>query len=153
MVFLPEHNSAAPVSWQIVDIPVGGRQGFRPKQVSTASASLPRSADEAVQEFISKLFPISKKRAVCRRGSSARVATHSSSWTPAASESGESYRPSGGYFSCFTETGTHSANCAEDRRFARCSSWIVVDMPLVCQRLGCGSDSAENCGSTASALL
>ena len=31
------------------------------------------------------------------------------------------------------------------RRFARCRSWIVVDMPLVCQRQGCGSDSAENC--------
>ena len=23
----------------------------------------------------------------------------------------------------------HSANCTEDRSFARCCSWIVVDMP------------------------
>ena len=28
----------------------------------------------------------------------------------------------------------HSANCAEDRRFARCSSWIGWDTPVVVQR-------------------
>ena len=34
----------------------------------------------------------------------------------------------------------HSANCAEDRRFARCSSWIGWDTPVVVQRqvLGVG---------------
>ena len=29
-----------------------------------------------------------------------------------------------GYFSCFTETGLSVQNCAEDRRFAKCISWI-----------------------------
>ena len=60
--FLPVQNSTAP-SQQIVDIPVrsGGLQGFRPGQVSTASASLPRSADEAVEGGF-RAFPRVKKK-------------------------------------------------------------------------------------------
>ena len=50
------------------------------------------------------------------------------------------HRQSGGYFSCFTETGLTVQNCAEYWRFARCSSWIGWDMPVVVQRqvLGIG---------------
>ena len=64
--FLPAQNSTAPVSQQIVDIPVrsAGLQGFRPGQVSTPSAPLPRSADEAFQVFFRNFSPISKKCAV-----------------------------------------------------------------------------------------
>ena len=61
--FLPVQNSAAP-SQQIVDIPVrsAGLQGFRPGQVSTASASLPRSADEAVEGFFALFHEVKKVR-------------------------------------------------------------------------------------------
>ena len=54
---LPEQNS------KIVDIPVhsGGLQGFRPRQFSAASSSLPCSADEAADGFFSHFSPISKK--------------------------------------------------------------------------------------------
>ena len=50
------------------------------------------------------------------------------------------HRQSGGYFSCFTETGLTVQNCAKDRRFARCISWIGWDTPVVVQRqvLGLG---------------
>ena len=44
---------------QIVGIPIrsGGLQGFRPGQVSTPPASLPRSADEALKGFFFRTFP------------------------------------------------------------------------------------------------
>ena len=95
---------------QIVDIPVrgGGRQGFRPGQVATASASLPRSAHEAV-EGVFRTFPRFHKSAESGQQVSAEitrqvdyftlgahqmahagVAAHSSSWTPAAYEPEES---------------------------------------------------------------
>ena len=41
-----------------------------------------------------------------------------------------------GHSCCGTETSTHSANCAEDWRFARCSSWEDVDMPVGVQTTG-----------------
>ena len=43
-------------------------------------------------------------------------------------------------------------NCAEDRRFARCSSWEDVDAPVVVQRQCYGSDSAENSVRAAAAV-
>ena len=63
------------------------------------------------------------------------------------------HRQSGGYFSCFTETGLTVQNCAEDRRFARCSSWNGWDTPVVVQRQAVWCRQCRNCGSTASAVL
>ena len=55
------------------------------------------------------------------------------------------HRQSGGYFSCFTETGLTVQNCAEDRRLARCISWIGWDTARRCATDRClGLDSAEN---------
>ena len=57
-----------------------------------------------------------------------------------------------GHSCCGTETSTHSAYCAEDRRFAGCSSWEDVDIPVGVQRQGYGSDSAENRAVAAGAV-
>ena len=54
--------------------------------------------------------------------------------------------------SCFTETGTQCKLCRSPSRFFRCSSW-TVGTPVVVQRQVLGFDSAENWGSTASAVL
>ena len=43
-------------------------------------------------------------------------------------------------------------NCAEDRRFARCSSWEDVDALVVVQKQSYGSDSAENSVGAAAAV-
>ena len=60
----PKFSPKTRPSTQIVDTPVrsGGLQGFRPGQVSTASSSLPRSADEAV-EGVFRTFPRFQKSA------------------------------------------------------------------------------------------
>ena len=47
----------------------------------------------------------------------------------------------------------HSANCAEDRRDSSGAVLGLVGTPVVVQRQVRGSDSAENSGSTASAVL
>ena len=63
------------------------------------------------------------------------------------------HRQSGGYFSCFTEIGLTVQNCAKDRRFARCISWIGWDTPVVVQRQGYNSNNTKkNCGGSAVAV-
>ena len=47
----------------------------------------------------------------------------------------------------------HSANCAEVRRDSSGAVLGLVGTPVVVQRQVLGFDSAENCGSTASAVL
>ena len=60
--FLPEQNATAPVSMQIVDIPVRSRglQGFRQGEVPTASSS---SLGPAAEPFhwVFRTFPFEKK--------------------------------------------------------------------------------------------
>ena len=85
--FLPGQGSLQRTVDQIVGIPGGCLQDFLPDPGSSASSAVLR--DEAIQRVF-RTFPRVQKSAQSARRWSAGVAAHSSSWTPAAHEPGES---------------------------------------------------------------
>ena len=73
------------LTFQLEDVKVVAQDRFQPRQPHCLALQM-----RQFKSLFQNCSQISKKRAVCREGSSAGVATHTSSWTPAASESGES---------------------------------------------------------------